>query len=127
MCNFDELTDKNVCLVVLCDRFWSKLQELYIDDSHDTSTNTLRECFTLGKGCVQILWMRHLINCYGNITNSKRFACNDTIRDRFVCQRKPYVRFRHIDVRHHFVFSVLEEKLAMFGHKTSEKSVVGCV
>lgn len=50
MCNFDELTDKNVCLVVLRDGCWSKLQELYIDDSHDTSMNTLRECFTLGKG-----------------------------------------------------------------------------
>ncbi|KAF2587231.1 hypothetical protein F2Q70_00036520 [Brassica cretica] len=36
--------------LMLRDGCWSKLQELYIDDSHDTSMNTLRECFTLGKG-----------------------------------------------------------------------------
>ncbi|KAG2282912.1 hypothetical protein Bca4012_051581 [Brassica carinata] len=43
---------------------WSKVQELYIGDSQDAYIDTLQEYFALGKRCVQILWMRHLINGY---------------------------------------------------------------
>lgn len=121
--NFNNLTNKNVCLAVLHDGCWSKLQELYIGDSQDNSLIILHEYFALRKQCVQILWMRHLINCYGNITKSNMFSCSDTKRDRFMCQRRDDVRSRHIDVRHHFVLTLLEEKLAIFGHKTSKNQL----
>lgn len=58
------------------------------------------------------------------LLNSKRFACNDTNPDQFVCKRKDYVRTRQINVKHHFVFNLLEEKLAIFRHKTSENQLV---
>lgn len=64
VCNFYELTCKNVCFAVLRDGCWSKLQELYINDSQDTSLITLHEHFALGKVCStpldetsdQLLW-----------------------------------------------------------------------
>ena len=40
-----------------------------------------------------------------------------------MCQRRDDVRSRHIDVRHHFVLTLLEEKLAIFGHKTSKNQL----
>ncbi|KAJ4904671.1 Uncharacterized protein Rs2_18622 [Raphanus sativus] len=91
---------------VLRDGCWSKLQELYIGVSHDAYISILHECFALGKRCVQVLWMRQLINGYGNITKSERFACNDAKLDQFVCKRKTYVRTRHIKVKHHFAFNL---------------------
>lgn len=68
--------------------------------------------------------MRQLINGYGNITKSERFACNDAKLDRFVCKRKTYVRTRHIKVKHHFAFNLSDEKLAIFRHKTSANQLV---
>ncbi|WZZ51038.1 hypothetical protein YC2023_051145 [Brassica napus] len=118
VCNFYELTDKNTCYGVLRDGCWSKVHELYIGDSQDAYLDTLQEYFTLGKHCVQILWMRHLINGYGNIPNYIKFI-TDTEVDQFTLKRKAYVRARHINVQHHFVFNMLEEKLAILKHKTS--------
>ncbi|KAF3601415.1 hypothetical protein F2Q69_00037418 [Brassica cretica] len=62
--------------LMLHDGYWAKVRELYMGDNHDPSLVTLREQFELGKRCVQILWMRHLINCYGKITNSERNSYN---------------------------------------------------
>ncbi|KAF3580464.1 hypothetical protein DY000_02031367 [Brassica cretica] len=77
---------------MLCDGCWSKLQELYINDSQDTSLITLHEHFALGKVCSTPL---------------------DETPDQLLWDR-------HIDVRHHFMFNLLEEKLAILRHKTSE-------
>lgn len=123
--NFHELADKNVCFAVLRDGCWSKLQELYIGDSRDAHLATLQKYFALGKRCVQVLWMKHLINGYGNIINSERFAnFSDVNPDQFVLKRKAHARSEHINVKHHFVFNLLEEKLAIFRHKTSANQLV---
>ena len=76
VCNFNEFADKNTCCAVLHDGCWTKVRELYMGDNHDPSLVTLWEQLELGKSCVQILWMRHLINCYGKITNSGRNSYN---------------------------------------------------
>ena len=94
------------------------MQELYIGDSQDAYLDTLQEYFALGKRCVQILWMRHLINGYGNITNYIKFI-TDTEVDQFMLKINAYVRTRNINVKHHFVFNILEEKLAILKHRTS--------
>ncbi|KAG5415573.1 hypothetical protein IGI04_003140 [Brassica rapa subsp. trilocularis] len=62
--------------LLLHDGCWTKVRELYMGDNHDPSLVTLWEQLELGKSCVQILWMRHLINCYGKITNSGRNSYN---------------------------------------------------
>ncbi|KAH0894460.1 hypothetical protein HID58_056889 [Brassica napus] len=69
----------------------TKTLVLYDSDNQDIFSNVLGEYLRLGKQCVQILWMRHMINNYGNITNSTRFACNSVSHVHFVNERINYI------------------------------------
>ncbi|KAG2247061.1 hypothetical protein Bca52824_086689 [Brassica carinata] len=66
--------------LLLHDGCWAKVRELYMGDNHDPSLVTLREKFELGKRCVQILWMRHLINCYARHRSSSVFERDIDLR-----------------------------------------------
>lgn len=71
--------------------------------------------------------MRHLINCYGNITKSRRYSCTDLKHAKYVNEQRTYFKSRHINLKQNFVYTLVEEKLAIFRHKTSEHQLLECL
>ncbi|GJW90400.1 retrovirus-related pol polyprotein from transposon TNT 1-94 [Tanacetum coccineum] len=75
----------------------------YVDVDHVGCQDTRRKYIALSGCCAQIIWMRSQLIDYGFAFNKIHLYCDKKSAIALCCNNVQHSRFKHIDVRYHFI------------------------
>ena len=78
------------------------------------------EYIAAGSGCTQMLWMKQMLNDYGIEQNGMILYCDNTSAINISKNPVQHSRTKHIDIRHHFIRDLVEEKVIALEHIPTE-------
>ncbi|KAL4022755.1 hypothetical protein IC575_016500 [Cucumis melo] len=76
-----------------------------------------------GSGCTQMIWMKNMLNEYGIMQGVMTLYCDNMSAIDILKNPVQYSRTKHIDIRHHFIRDLIENKVITLQHISS----VGCI
>jgi len=74
----------------------------------------LRSCYT------QIMWMKQMVADYGMISDSLLIYCDNQSAINIGNNLVQHSRTKHIDILHHFICKLVEAKLIVVDHVSTE-------
>ncbi|KAL1215127.1 Retrovirus-related Pol polyprotein from transposon RE1 [Cardamine amara subsp. amara] len=74
----------------------------------------------LGSCCTQLLWMKHMAEDYGMTSDSLLIYCDNESAINIAKNPVQHSRTKHINIRHHFICELVEEKLVIVDHVSTE-------
>ncbi|KAL1204470.1 Retrovirus-related Pol polyprotein from transposon RE1 [Cardamine amara subsp. amara] len=78
------------------------------------------EYIALGSCCTQLMWMKQMAADYGMTSNSILIYCDNESAINIAKNPVQHSRTKHIDIRHHFIRELVEEKLIVVDHVSTE-------
>jgi len=83
------------------------------------------EYIALGSCCTQLLWMKQMLLDYGMTSNTLLVYCDNMSAINISKNPVQHSRTKHIDIRHHFIRELVENKIVEISHVSSEKQLAG--
>eukprot|EP00268_Persea_americana_P025832 TRINITY_DN25201_c0_g1_i1.p1 TRINITY_DN25201_c0_g1~~TRINITY_DN25201_c0_g1_i1.p1 ORF type:complete len:143 (+),score=9.87 TRINITY_DN25201_c0_g1_i1:62-490(+) len=74
------------------------------------------EYIAAGSYCTQLLWMKQMLQDYGNEQKTMSMFCNNQSAIDISKNPVQHSRTKHIDIRHHFIRDLVEEKIISLHH-----------
>ncbi|CAM8996320.1 unnamed protein product [Rhodiola kirilowii] len=110
--------DTNPHLVGYCDADWAKNAE----DRKSTS-GAEAEYIVTGSCCTQLLWMKQMLSEYGVEQKEMTLYCDNMSAISISKNTVQHSRTKHIDIRHHFIRELVEQKVVTLKHVTTDKQL----
>ncbi|CAM8925932.1 unnamed protein product [Rhodiola kirilowii] len=107
--------DTNPHLVGYCDADWAGNAE----DRKSTSG----EYIAAGSSCTQLLWMKQMLSEYGVEQEEMTLYCDNMSAISISKNPVQHSRTKHIDIRHHFIRELVEQKVVTLTHVTTDKQL----
>ncbi|XP_062075108.1 secreted RxLR effector protein 161-like [Humulus lupulus] len=134
--------DTNLSLVCFSDSDWV--------GNHDNSKSTSSGCFYVGNNlvswhskkqnsillstveaeyiaaggcCTQVLWMKQMLNDYRLCLDTLTIYCDNTNAINLSKNPVQHSRTKHIDIRHYFLFELVESKIIILSHVASKNQL----
>ncbi|KAL0556158.1 hypothetical protein IC582_004668 [Cucumis melo] len=74
-------------------------------------STTEAEYIAAGSGCTQMIWMKNMLNEYGIIQDVMTLYCDNMSAINISNNPVQHSRTKHIDIRHHFIRELIENKV----------------
>ncbi|XP_019173231.1 PREDICTED: uncharacterized protein LOC109168701 [Ipomoea nil] len=81
------------------------------------------EYIAAGSCCTQLLWMRQMLIDYGIEQQSMTLFCDNTSAINISKNPVQHSRTKHIDIRHHFIRELVEEKEIIMEYTSTDKNL----
>ncbi|KAL0553674.1 hypothetical protein IC582_007575 [Cucumis melo] len=81
------------------------------------------EYIAVGSGCTQMLWMKNMLNEYGIIQDVMTLYCDNMSAIDISKNPVQHSRTKHIDIRHHFIRELVENKVITLQHIRSNSQL----
>ncbi|PNY10358.1 retrotransposon-related protein, partial [Trifolium pratense] len=81
------------------------------------------EYIAAGSSCSQLLWMRQMLSEYNVEQNVMTLYCDNLSAINISKNPIQHSRTKHIDIRHHFIRDLVEEKIVTLEHIASEEQL----
>ncbi|TYJ97126.1 gag-pol polyprotein [Cucumis melo var. makuwa] len=99
--------DTTPTIVGYCDADWA-------GSADDPKTEA--EYMAAGSGCTQLIWMENMLLEYGFDQDTMTLYCDNMSAIDISKNPVQHSRTKHIDIRHHFVRELVEDKVIKFDH-----------
>ena len=86
-------------------------------------STTEAEYIAIGSYCTQLLWMKQMLIDYGVIQDSMTIFCDNTSAINISKNLVQHSRTKHIDIRHHFIRDLVENKIVTLKHVSTENQL----
>ncbi|CAM8981217.1 unnamed protein product [Rhodiola kirilowii] len=107
--------DTSGCIVGYSDADWAG----NIEDRKSTSA----EYMAAGSCCAQMLWMKQMLKEVGLDQNTMTLYCDNMSAISISKDPVQHSRTKHIDIRHHFIRELVEDKVISLFHMPTEKQL----
>ena len=74
------------------------------------------EYIATGSYCTQLLWMKQMLEDYGIVQEKLTVYCDNTSAINISKNPVQHSRTKHIDIRHHFIRELVENKSVVIEH-----------
>ena len=81
------------------------------------------EYIVLGSCCTQLLSMKQMLLDYGMTSTTLLVYCDNMSAINISKNHVQHSRMKHIDIRHHFIRELIENKIVEISHVSSEKQL----
>ena len=81
------------------------------------------EYIIVGSCCTQLLWMKQMLEDYGIVQNTFIVYCDNTSAINISKNPIQHSRTKHIDIRHHFIRELVENKSIVIEHIATDKQL----
>ena len=81
------------------------------------------EYIAAGSCCTQLIWMKQMLEDYGIFQDTLHVYCDNTSAINISKNPVQHSRTKHIDIRHHFIRELVENKTVVIEHVTTEKQL----
>ncbi|CAM8993619.1 unnamed protein product [Rhodiola kirilowii] len=81
------------------------------------------EYIAAGSCCTQLLWMKQMLSEYGVEQNEMTSYCDNMSAISISKNPVQHSRMKHIDIRHHFIRELVEQKVVTLKHVTTDKQL----
>ena len=81
------------------------------------------EYISAGSGCTQLLWMKKMLDEYGVNPGVMTLYCDNMSAISMSKNPVQHSRTKHIDIRHHFIRELVEDKIVKLEHVSTEKQM----
>ena len=134
--------DTNPSLVGFCDADWAgnaedrkstsggcfflgnNLVSWFSKKQNSISLSTAEaEYIAAGSSCTQLIWMKQMLEDYGVTQGVLTLYCDNTSAINISKNPVQHSRTKHIDIRHHFIRELVEEKIISLEHVSTEKQL----
>ncbi|KAA0048653.1 Retrovirus-related Pol polyprotein from transposon TNT 1-94 [Cucumis melo var. makuwa] len=99
--------DTTPTLVGYCDADWA-------GSADDRKTEA--EYIAAGSGCTQLIWMKNMLLEYGFNQDTMTLYCDNMSAIDISKNSIQHSRTKHIDIRHHFIQELVEDKVIKLDH-----------
>ena len=82
------------------------------------------EYIATGSSCSQLVWMKQMLKEYNVEQNVLTLYCDNLSALNISKNHIPQSRTKHIDIRHHFIRDLVEEKVVTLEHVDTEEQLV---
>ncbi|KAA0064105.1 gag-pol polyprotein [Cucumis melo var. makuwa] len=82
------------------------------------------EYIAAGSGCTQLIWMKNMLHEYGFDQDTMTLYCDNMSAIDISKNPVQHSRTKHIDIRHHFIRELVEEKVIKLDHVRSYLQLV---
>ena len=91
-------------------------------NSVSLSTTEVEYIF-VGSSCSQLIWMKQMLEEYNVQQDVMTLYCDNLSAINTSMNPIQHIRTKHIDIRHHFIRDLVEEKIVTLEHVTTEKQL----
>ncbi|CAM8922506.1 unnamed protein product [Rhodiola kirilowii] len=109
--------DTNPFLVGYCDADWAGNAE---------DRRVLLEYIAEGCCCTQLLWMKQMLSKYGEEHEEMTLYCDNMSAISISKNTVHPSRTKHIDIRHHFIRELVEQKAITLKHVKNRQTIRRC-
>ncbi|CAM8969155.1 unnamed protein product [Rhodiola kirilowii] len=81
------------------------------------------EYIAAGSCCTQLLWMKQMLSEYGVEQKEMTLYCDNMSAISISKNQVQHSRTNHIDIRHHFIIELVEQKVVTLKHVTTDKQL----
>ncbi|CAM8993750.1 unnamed protein product [Rhodiola kirilowii] len=81
------------------------------------------EYIAAGSCCTQLLWMKQMLSEYGVEQKEMTFYCDNMSAISISKNPVQHSKTKHIDIRHHFIRELVEQKVVILKHVTTDKQL----
>ncbi|CAM8975395.1 unnamed protein product [Rhodiola kirilowii] len=81
------------------------------------------EYIAAGSCCTQLLWMKQMLSEYGVAEEEMTLYCDNMSTISISKNPVQHSRMKHIDIRHHFIRELVEQKVVTLKHVTTDKQL----
>ncbi|CAM8993008.1 unnamed protein product [Rhodiola kirilowii] len=81
------------------------------------------EYIAAGSCCTQLLWMKQMMSEYGVKQKEMTLYCDNMSAISISKNPVQHSRTKHIDIRHHFIRELVEQKIVTLKHVTTDKQL----
>ena len=81
------------------------------------------EYVAAGSCCAQLLWMKQMLKDYGLNQDEMTLFCDNTSAINISKNPVQHSRTKHIDIRHHFIRELVEDKLINLEYIQTERQL----
>ncbi|KAL0540911.1 hypothetical protein IC582_020936 [Cucumis melo] len=81
------------------------------------------EYIAVGSGCTQMIWMKNMLNEYGIMQGVMTLYCDNVSAIDISKNPVQHSRTKHIDIRHHFIMDLIENKVITLEHIRSNSQL----
>ncbi|CAM8880867.1 unnamed protein product [Rhodiola kirilowii] len=81
------------------------------------------EYINAGSCCTQLLWMKQMLSEYGVEQEEMTLYCDNMSAISISKNLVQHSRTKHIDIRHHFIRELVEQKVVTLKHVTTDKQL----
>ncbi|CAM8889509.1 unnamed protein product [Rhodiola kirilowii] len=81
------------------------------------------EYIAAGSNCTQLLWMKQMLSEYGVKQEEMTLYCDNMSAISISKNPMQHSRTKHIDIRHHFIRELVEQKVVTLTHVTTDKQL----
>ncbi|KAL4038653.1 hypothetical protein IC575_002276 [Cucumis melo] len=74
------------------------------------------EYIAVGSGCTQLIWMKNMLHEYGFDQDTMTLSCDNMSATDISKNLVQHSRTKHIDIRHHFIRKLVEDKVIKLDH-----------
>ncbi|KAK6144907.1 hypothetical protein DH2020_021727 [Rehmannia glutinosa] len=107
-----------------CIYFGNNLVSLYSKEQSCVSLSTIESEYTaLGSFCSQMLWMRQVLTDYRVEEKTLTAYCDNSSAINISKNPVQHSRTIHIDIRHHFIRDLVENKIVTIDFVTTENQI----
>ncbi|KAL4022949.1 hypothetical protein IC575_016695 [Cucumis melo] len=82
------------------------------------------EYIAAGSGCTQLIWMKNMLHEYGFDQDTMTLYCDNMSAIDISKNLVQHSRTEHIDIRHHFIRELVEDKVIKLDHVRSNLQLV---
>ncbi|CAM8890204.1 unnamed protein product [Rhodiola kirilowii] len=108
--------DTNPFLVGYCDADWA-------GNAEDRKSISRAEYIAVGSCCTQLLWMKQILSEYGVEQEEMTMYCDNMSAINISKNPVHHSTMKHIDIRHHFIRELVENKVITLKHVTTDKQL----
>ena len=96
----------------------------YSKKQNSISLSTVEaEYIAAGSCCTQLMWMKQMLEDYGIFQDTLYVYCDNTSVINSSKNPVQHSRTKHIDIRHHFIRELVENKTVVIEYVTTEKQL----
>ena len=107
-----------------CFYLGNNLVSWYSKKQNSISLSTAEaEYIATGSCCTQLLWMKQILADYGIIQDTLVVYCENTSAINISKNLVQHSRTKHIDIRHHFIRELVENKTVVIEHVTTKNQL----
>jgi len=107
-----------------CLFLWNNLISWFSKKQNSMSLSTAKaEYIALGRSCSQLIWMKQMLKEYNVKQDVMSLYCDNLNTINISKNPIQHSRIKHIDIHHHFIRDLVEDKIVTLNHLATEKQL----